>query len=116
MDNVGFELPKPRRNARQNVIAREEGVDVTGAVTYLEEAERGAIALTDQVRHFAAAAKALLDCGLTENALCLLIQDLGPKPHGRPIPRDVIHEVLKAAARVGEHLTQSTAAPTRRSK
>ncbi len=106
MKNHGFELPlpKPRRGNRHDAIEREEGVDVGAAVTYLEEAEAGARALTDSVRHFAAAADALLKCGLTENALVLLIQDLGPKPHGRPIPKDVISQVLKAAARVGEHL------------
>jgi hypothetical protein len=105
--NVGFNLPlpkPPRRNARQNVIAREEGVDVTGAVSYLEEAERGAVALTNEVRKFAAAADQLLKSGLTENAIILLIQDLAPKAHGRPLPRDLIAAVLKAASRLSEHL------------
>lgn len=106
LKNHGFELPVPtgRRNSRQNVIAREEGVDVSNAVTYLEEAAAGATALTESTRHFAQAAKALLESGLTENAICLLIQDLGPKPHGRPIPKEVIRDVLKAAARLDEHL------------
>lgn len=107
--NVGFDLPKPRRNARQNVIAREEGADIAGAVSYLEEAERGAVALTNEVRKFAAAAEALLSSGLTENALVLLVQDLAPKPHGRPVPKEVVLQVLKAAARVSEHLRQRNA-------
>lgn len=104
--NVGIDLPMPppRRNARQNIIAREEGVDVSGAVTYLEEAERGAIALTEAVKRFAVDAHALLEGGLNENAIAILIQDLGPKAHGRPLPKETILAVLKTAARVGEHL------------
>jgi hypothetical protein len=104
--NVGIDLPMPpRRNARQNIIAREEGVDVSGAVSYLEEAERGAIALTNEVRTFATAAKALLEGGLKEHAIALLVQDLCPNAkNGHPIPLSTVVEVLRAAARCGEHL------------
>ncbi len=98
MDNHGFNLPMPKaRGSRQAKALREEGVDVGDAVSYLEEAERGSIALTESVRKFAASAQALLESGLTENALVLLIQDLGPKAHGRPVPKDTILAILKSA-------------------
>lgn len=99
--------PKRRRGNRIDRLSKEPGVDkpaIARAVSYLDEAAAGAVALTNEIRQLAAAAKALLDSGLTENALCLLIQDLGPKAHGRPIPKETILGVLKAAARVEEHL------------
>lgn len=107
MKNHGFELPlpKPRRNNRHDRIEREEGVDIGGAVSYLEEAERGAVALTHEVRKFASAAEALLDGGLTDDAVAILIQSkMKNQRNGRPFPHETILEVLTAAARLSEHL------------
>lgn len=107
MKNHGFELPAPppRRNARQNVIEREEGVDVTGAVSYLEEAERGSIGLTNAVKDFAGAAKALLEGGLNEEAITLLLQYKMPRhKNGDLVSRKTILDTLQAAARLHEYL------------
>lgn len=109
MTNVGFELPLPksRRNSRQKVISREEGVDVGDAVSYLEEAERGAIALTNEVRRFSIAAEALPESGLTDDAVAILVQSLMKNQrNGRPFPQETILEVLHAAARLSEHLKE----------
>lgn len=106
--NRGFELPmpKPRRNSRANVIARDEGVHIGDAVTYLEEAERGATALTEAVRQFSAAAKVLLASGLTENAIAVLMQELMPKTRrgNFAVTKETILDVLRTAARLTEHL------------
>lgn len=107
--NVGFNLPtgKPRRNNRHDKILRDEGVDVGDAVSYLEEAERGAVALTNEVRRFAVAAEKLLDSGLTENCIAILIQSrMKNQRNGRPFPLETISEVLNAAARLSEHLKE----------
>ncbi len=111
--NVGFELPigKPRRNSRQNVIARDEGIDVSGAVSLMEEAERGAVALTNEVRNFAEAARQLLGGGLTERAIALLVQDLIPSDRHshKKMPVEQILAVLHGAAKLGEYLKPAAA-------
>ncbi len=108
MQNHGFELPKPKvRGSRQAKILKEEGVDVGGAVGYLEEAERGALALTESVRRFGEAAEKLLASGLTDQAAAILVQSLMKNQrNGRPFPTDTILEVLHAAARMSEHLKE----------
>lgn len=110
MKNHGFELPtpKPRRNNRHDALQREEGIDVGDAVSYLEEAERGAVALTDSVRRFAVAAEKLLASGLTDGAAAILVQSLMKNQrNGRPFPVETILEVLHAAARMHEHLSEA---------
>ena len=110
MRNHGFELPTPKvRGSRQAKILREEGVDVGDAVSLLEEADRGATYLTESVKKFAAAANALMQCGLTENAVAVLIQDLmGNARNGKLYPIGTILEVLHAAARLNEHLKEES--------
>lgn len=107
MRNHGIELPmpKPRRNNRHDAIQRDEGADIGNAVSYLEEAERGAVALTESVKRFAVAAEKLLESGLTDDATAILIQSLMKNQrNGRPFPVETILEVLHAAARMSEHL------------
>ncbi len=109
MKNHGFDLPLPKaRGSRQAKIEREEGVDVGDAVSYLEEANRGSIALVQATQKFALAAQALLESGLTEDAISLLIQDLmGNARNGKPYPRETITLTLRAAARLTEHLQEA---------
>ncbi len=108
MTNHGFNLPMPKaRGSRQAKIEREEGIDVGDAVSYLEEAERGSIALVQATRKFAIAAEALLNSGLTDAAVVALIQALMPNvKNGRPFPGGTILAVLKAAGRLKEHLKE----------
>jgi hypothetical protein len=107
--NVGFDLPMPKaRGSRQAKILREEKVDVGTAVGYLEEAERGSIALTNAVREFSVTAKALLKSGLTENAVAVLMQELMPKTRrgNFAVTKETILDVLRTAARLNEHLRE----------
>lgn len=109
---------KPRRGNRQARLAMDPNVSkeqVARAVTYLEEAEAGARELTDEVRKFAAACYAMLTSGLTLNAVTLLVQDLmekrsGGSAHGQPkYSKETVAAVLKAAARLDEHLKETKA-------
>lgn len=89
-------------------------VDVGPAVRFLEEGGSVARAFTESLEiggiiredilKVAAATTATLNCGLTRDALLLLIQAQCPRPHGRPMPKDVINDVLEAMARLDEHL------------
>ncbi len=108
MKNHGFEVPMPKvRGSRQAKILRDEGIDVGDAVTLMEEAERGATYLTESVKKFAAAAEKLLDGGLTDDAVSLLIQGLmGNGGNGKPYPRETILKTLRAAARLSEYLKE----------
>lgn len=109
-------MPKRRRGNRQDRLALDPNVSkeqVAKAVTYMEEAEAGARELTDEVRKFAGACYAMLSSGLTLNAIVLLVQDLmekqsGGSRHGLPkYGKDTIAAVLKAAARLDEHLRET---------
>lgn len=107
------EPPKRRRGNRIDRLSKDPDVDkpaIARAVSYLDEAAAGSRELTDEVRKFASAAHALLTCGLTFNAVVILVQDLMPKQsggsaHGKPkYSKETIAEVLKSAARLDEHL------------
>lgn len=105
--------PKRRRGNRIDRLSKEPDVDKTAiaeAAGYLDEYAAGSRELSDEVRKFASAVHSLLTGGLTFNAIILLVQDLMPKhsgggAHGKPkFPKEAIAEVLKAAARLDEHL------------
>lgn len=83
--------PKPPRG--------KQPLDVTRAVDFLEQASVSTYEMSDEVKEFAAHAKALLEGGLTQEAVLVLIQaKLGNQRNGRPMPASTILEVLKAAA------------------
>lgn len=76
---------------------------VADAVTYLEEANAGARALTENMEQVALAAKALLASRLTDEALATLLQPSLPKSaKGHPFPKKDIILVLQAAAKLAE--------------
>ncbi len=101
---------KPRRGSRAAEVLKTEGIDIRSAVTYLEEADRGSRQMTDEIKRFAAHAKALLDGPMEEKSIALLIQDnlpplKGGNQHGvRKFPIEEILAVLHAAARLTDHL------------
>lgn len=110
-------IPPRRRGNRVDRMSKEPDVDkpaIAKAVSYLDEAAAGSRELTDEVSKFAGAAHALLTCGLTFNAVLILVQDLMPKQsggsaHGKPkYSKETIAEVLKAAARLDEHLKSNS--------
>lgn len=109
-------LGKPRQSKRQARLELDPNVSkeqIAKAVTYMAEAEAGSRELTDEVRKFAKASYAMLTNGLTLNAVALLVQDLmekqsGGSRHGQPkYGKETIAAVLKAAARLDEHLRET---------
>lgn len=72
-----------------------------GGKSFRESLEAGGVIATDLVV-VAGAINGLLSCGLTREALLLLIQAKCPRPHGRPMPIATIDDVLTAM----QHLDQ----------
>ena len=74
-----------------------------GGRSFRESLEAGGIVASD-LTVVAGAINGMLSAGLTRRALCLLIQDKCPKPHGRPMPITTIDDVLDAMAHLHEHI------------
>jgi len=62
--------------------------------------------IVEDVQKVAAAVAGVLNCGLTREALLLLIQAKCPRPHGRPMPTSTIDDVLTALSHIDQHVVK----------
>lgn len=66
-----------------------------GGKSFRESLEAGGV-IAEDLTVVASAVTGLLNCGLTRDALLVLLQAKCPKPHGRPMALATISDVLDA--------------------
>lgn len=81
-----------------------------GGKSFRESLEAGGVIASDLVV-VAGAINGLLHCGLTREALLLLIQAKCPRPHGRPMAMQTIEDVLEAMTSLDTFLAPVTMVP-----
>jgi len=79
----------------------DEGGSVSKSFT--ESLAAGGLIVED-VKKVAAAVSGVVNCGLTREALLILIQAKCPRPHGRPMALTTIDDVLTALQHIDQHV------------
>lgn len=100
----------------ENLERVERWLDSGGSVAkaFKESLEVGQV-LNADVLLVLGASNALLCGGLKPRTIALLVQDLLPKPHGRPALTVVqVLDVLEALTRIGDHLLAAEAKASKR--
>lgn len=109
MNNHGTDfLDQPTK--RRPVNGSTDGsLDIQSAVDFMDSASQQVFHMSKDLAMFAAHAKAMLDGGLTMEAIVALMQDSLPKQkNGRPQAARMIVEVLEAAANLGTKYLKPT--------
>lgn len=111
MTTQGADFLMPPAKQKKQPDAQPTAAEINSVVEWLEGGAVGAEQLGEGIRKIVQAGVAVLSAGLTERALCLLIQDRLPKKsggssHGRPLVEvETIAAVLKAVRELDQHLT-----------
>lgn len=94
---------QPPRARRPTRGSNDGNMDIQSAVDFLESSDEKVLQLSKELKLFTAQAQALLNGGLTEEAVIVLLQGMLPKQrNGKPFAAQSIRDVLTAAGRLAE--------------